>query len=321
MKTTSEVKGDSFRDRLFDWLRREHDLPVEQIQPIKDNIYQVTINGRPLLLKGYRRRSILDQQVRFFKLYRQPYLLAAKPKPFKAQTYILSGLDYHWGLFEWVDGRHLNFRINDERQSAVKLLKKFHQTSKGIDFIALPKDPLYLKWRHRLDQFNSQKDVFTDHHKRPLFDEISSIAEARLEQFQQHDWARKEDAAWHDKTWLHGDVAHHNFLLHPSNEEVTLIDFDLLQNGPHLYDHIQLAHRFLPYMAHDRASLFKHFKHIEDWQPWLDGVMVPTDLLREWLYGYKKTRNSSAKLNRHMEKLEVAWEQRKHFVRYAQNML
>lgn len=105
------------------------------------------------------------------------------------------------------------------------------------------------------------------------------------------------------------------------DKQIKLIDFDLLHTGPHLYDHIQLAQRFLPCLEKDRTALISYFPHVKEKEIWWKGVLVPADLLREWLYGYRSGVREGSTMQRPMRKLEKAWESRKMFVRYAEHML
>lgn len=313
-------KGDSYTDRLFHWLQIEERLPIEYERTIKPKVYKVLYNGEPFILKGYRRMHIIKQQIEFFEHWNYACKIAARPFPLGPGGYTKSKLGCDWTLFERIDGRHADFNRDRDRKRAVRILHHFHRTTKGIAVLSIPKDPLYVKWERRLEQFEATKDIFTDFKKQEMYRELRSYMNKRLEDFTDHPWGEVEEKAWENHEWLHGDVAHHNFIIN-NEKQIKLIDFDLLHTGPRLYDHIQLAQRFLPYIELRRSLLLKYFPHVEDRDIWWKGVLVPADLLREWLYGYRQSMREEATLARHIRKLEKAWGNRKKFVRYAEHML
>ncbi|MGP4067605.1 phosphotransferase [Halobacillus sp. B29] len=314
------TEGDSYTDRLFQWLLQEEKLPIRLEKVIKPKVYKVRYNGQPMILKGYRRAQTLEQQISFFQDWNYASIAAARPLPFQDNIYTKSKLGCAWGLFEWIQGKHADFDNHYDREKAVQVLHQFHRTTKGIATLAIPRDPLYIKWERRLEQFEETQDIFSEYRKRSVYQELRLNMIIQLERFSNHPWGEVEEKAWENNEWLHGDVAHHNFIINNKNE-IKLIDFDLLHTGPHLYDHIQLGQRFLPYLENQRALLLQYFKHTPDPEIWLKGVLVPADILREWLYGYRRCLRGEVSLSKHIKKLEKAWEGRKKFVRYAEHML
>ena len=313
-------KGDSYTDRLFHWLQMEEGLSIEYERTIKPKVYKVRYKGEPFILKGYRRIHVIQQQIEFFEHWNYAGKIAARPVPFQQGEYTKSKLGCDWVLFERVDGRHADFDRHRDRKQAVRILHHFHRTTKGIAVLSIPKDPLYVKWERRLEQFEETRDIFTDFRKQEMYLELRSCMSKRLEDFTNHSWGEVEERAWENHEWLHGDVAHHNFII-DYDKNIKLIDFDLLHTGPRLYDHIQLAQRFLPHVELQRSTLLQYFPHVKDHDIWWKGVLVPADLLREWLYGYRQSVREEASLERQMRKLEKAWGSRKKFVRYAEHML
>ncbi|MBA2173467.1 phosphotransferase [Halobacillus locisalis] len=317
---TDHRKGDSYTDRLFHWLNHEEGLPITLDKVIKPKVYKIRMNHSPMILKGYRRPHVLLQQIEFFKHWNYASTLAARPIPFADRSDTKSKLGCEWGLFEWIDGKHADFGVDHDRKAAVQVMQQFHKTSKGIAVLAIPKDPLYIKWERRLEQFEETRDVFVDARKTKLFNELHTCMLQQLERFSNHPWGEVEEKAWENHEWLHGDVAHHNFLS-GSDNQMSLIDFDLLHTGPILYDYIQLGQRFLPYVETKQAVLFSYFKHMENRELWLQGVRVPADLLREWLFGYRRSLRGEASFSKQLRKLDKAWSSRKMFVQSTDNML
>ncbi|MFG6148389.1 phosphotransferase [Halobacillus sp. B23F22_1] len=313
-------KGDSYTDRLFKWLGNRKDLHVKKMVEIKPKIYKIWVGDRCYLLKGYRRSNILLQQIDFFQNWNHASELAARPSKFPTGEKSVSKLGCEWGLFEWIEGRHADFNEKEDRLKVYSCLRKFHRTSEGIEMMSIPRDPLYIKWERRLEQFKTTQEIFISYNKKTFFEEVYTTTERLLYAFSLFQWGEMERDAWEKHQWLHGDVAHHNFIVDTSNR-VKMIDFDLLHVGPKVYDEIQLAHRFLPFLEDKKTSFFKLFHQVEFPQIWLSGILVPADLIREWLYGYNKYRRGDGSLSSHLDKFEEAWLRRKPFVRYTEFML
>ncbi|MCA0969951.1 aminoglycoside phosphotransferase family protein [Halobacillus litoralis] len=317
---SDDRKGDSYTDRLFHWLKTEQNLPITLERTIKPKVYQVRYKGKRMILKGYRRPHILTQQLEFFNHWNYAESTAARPLPFDSETYTKSKLGCEWGLFEWVEGRHAHFGKKRDQDAAIHVLRQFHRTTKGIAVLAIPKDPLYIKWERRLEQFEETRDVFYDMRRMKLFNELRTSMMKQLEKFANHPWGEVEEKAWENHEWLHGDVAHHNFMIDDA-AQAKMIDFDLLHTGPFIYDYIQLGQRFLPYFYSKPADLLTQFEFVDDHKLWLQGVHVPADLLREWLFGYRKSLRGETSLSRHIRKLDKAWSNRKMFVQSTESML
>lgn len=313
-------KGDSYTDRLFQWLKLEEGLPITLEDTIKPKVYEVRMQDTSMILKGYRRPHVLEQQIEFFQHWNYASETAARPLPFHQNTYSKSKLGCEWGLFEYIEGRHASFERQKDRLNVIKVLRKFHRTSKGIAVLAIPKDPLYIKWERRLEQFEDTRDVFFDYNKIKLFDELRECMLKQLDVFSNHPWGELEEKAWENHEWLHGDVAHHNFIIEEENS-AKMIDFDLLHTGPVIYDYIQLGQRFLPSFQANHDQFLSMFTFVDNRRLWLQGVRVPADLLREWLFSYKKSLHGETSLSKQMKKLERAWSRRKMFVQSTDSML
>ncbi|TGB04185.1 aminoglycoside phosphotransferase family protein [Halobacillus salinus] len=317
---SNQRKGDSYTDRLFHWLKYEEELPIKLTRTIKPKVYEIRFQDTPMILKGYRRPHVLEQQIEFFRHWNYASNLAARPLPFHQNTYTKSKLGCEWGLFEWIEGHHSSFEKQKDCQSVIHVLRQFHRTSKGIAVLAIPKDPLYIKWERRLEQFEDTRDVFLDYRRIKLFDELRDCMLKQLDVFSNHPWGELEERAWDSHEWLHGDVAHHNFIVEPGGS-TKMIDFDLLHTGPVLYDYIQLGQRFLPHFYENKDQLFSLFTFVENRKLWLQGVRVPADLLREWLFSHRKSIHEDLSLSKQVKKLEKAWQKRKLFVQSTDSML
>jgi len=86
---------------------------------------------------------------------------------------------------------------------------------------------------------------------------------------------------------IHGDVAHHNFIL--GNDGLYLIDFDLAKMAPDILDDLQFCNRILPHLdwSLEKLSMYKPLEKNLQEKSFLSALIYPTDLLREWNYFLK----------------------------------
>lgn len=315
----NKYQGDSKWNRLLPFLSRK-EMTVEDVKKIKQDVYWVKSQGNEYALKCYESLEKLEKQHTFFEQWKEASLYAAEPLSYPDGSRVISNADGEWGLFNWLKGDHLLFSYKSDRSAASKVVQEFHASTEGIETPLLLQNPLYIKYQRRLEQFEKTFPAFSYGGNRTLFQELHQFASKTLDDFERLDWAAIEEDAWERKTWLHGDVAHHNFI-RTRDGAVKLIDFDLLQMGPELYDEIQLGQRFLPHTHHSLKELTVYF-HATKWkEAWLKGILVPSDLMREWLYVYRKYKRQDQKLAGHLDWLHAAWKDRKEFVEKVQHVL
>lgn len=308
-------------NRLLSFLRDYGGIELLEINKIKDHVYRVKMeNDKIFALKCFPNRKKLEHQQQFFKQWKEADKFAAPSLPFPNGEWIITDKMGNWGLFEWINGHHLSFRSHHEREKAAEILAKFHISTEGIKNPLILREPLYLKWEKRLQEFEQTRPGFCYYGKEHLFEQMVKTTRKTLKDFRYQDWGRVEEDSWNRKAWNHGDVAHHNFIFTPEGK-VKLIDFDLLHMGPELYDQIQLGQRFLPYTNHSRLEVLRYFQTVRWKKEWLKGMLVPCDLLREWLFIYRKRNMGSKELEACSEWLETAWEKRRLFVEKVQLML
>ncbi len=319
MMTMNKYQGDSKLNRLLPILEQKS-FYINDYKKIKEDVYWVRSGKKECALKCYQEPEKLEKQHHFFKKWKDAGRFAAIPVAFTENMWMAGNEDGTWGLFEWLKGTHLHFDQKQDRTQARKLIHEFHASAEGISGPLLLRNPLYMKWERRIDQFETTYKDFLSSGKRFLFHEIHEISRQTLEEFKQLDWGKIEQDAWERKSWLHGDVAHHNFI-RSQDGKVKLIDFDLLQMGPELYDDIQLGQRFLPYTNHSLGEITKCFQATKWKTAWMKGLLVPSDLLREWLYAHRRYQRQKQKLAGHLDWLDSSWGERKKFVEKVQHML
>ncbi len=96
-----------------------------------------------------------------------------------------------------------------------------------------------------------------------------------------------------------------------------MLDFDLLHEGPHVYDWIQFGQRQLPYCTDvtELASLMGEWWTDAIWQR---GMVFPADILREFNRGLGEHGIDEIAKLKH---LEFQWKRRLEFVDSFTNMV
>ncbi|MFC4558939.1 phosphotransferase [Virgibacillus kekensis] len=304
--------------RLSSFLSSEGKLGLQQLSPINRNVYYLeTESGESLILKKHRNKSRMLQQWDFFEQFNSSMAVPFCRFP-NGQKYLLTEGRY-WTVSRYQSGNKLNYNDERDRVSAVDTLRMFHNEALGIK-IPTPgrKEKFYLRWYDRLESFKKTDVVFVKHGFETLFKDIVQTSESTLRFISRFPWVRVEEEAKHIGRWIHGDVASHNFIR--GEKKVYLIDFDLLNNAPPLYDYMQLGQRFLPYIDWDLERLLAyHMVHRKYLKAWLAVILVPSDIMREWLHFLYGEANKTPE--EYLYKMERNWERRKTFSKSAKKVL
>lgn len=95
----------------------------------------------------------------------------------------------------------------------------------------------------------------------------------------------------------------------------------MLQSTNQLYDFIQLGQRFLPYIDWNLEHLLDYqMVHHSQTASWLSAIVIPSDILREWLYFSRET-TSSFRIENYLLKMSENWKNRKELIRNVQKMI
>ncbi|WP_407269580.1 phosphotransferase [Radiobacillus sp. PE A8.2] len=313
-------RDDSFIDRLASFFKESGWLNINFVKPIKNHVlYTVTEDGNAYILKGYRSKRILEQQWQFFEVVdRTSYTFIRFPN---GSQYI-KGYGFYWTMSPYIKGESLDYSVEEDRIAAVETIANFHHSSAGV-VLDHPRlnPPLYLKWKSRIGRLEATELILKKHGYTALYQDIVTVMNMLLERFSQLDWHVIEKKAVDLSTWIHGDVASHNFL-RDNKKQVHLIDFDLLSLSPQTYDYIQLGQRFLPYLESDLHTLLNHSlsNKVADKETWLLGVAIPADIIREWGY-FLQSEPMEEDINDYLIQLTEEWMQRKKFVEAVMLML
>ncbi|MDI2588228.1 aminoglycoside phosphotransferase family protein [Psychrobacillus sp. NEAU-3TGS] len=181
----------------------------------------------------------------------------------------------------WFQGTHtVNYSNEEDRKAVYSLLTRLHETKKIIDWEdskVLYAFNLISKWQNRLLKMK----------------EISFFVESLIGVnntkilLMYGDMALKDMKPFdmRDRTLLHGDVVHHNFLSDGSAYKI--IDFDLAVIGPKEMESILWMHRVLSEIDYDIHFLMNEFPMLEKIvRQHKEAMMYPNELYREWLYAF-----------------------------------
>ncbi|MFD1018891.1 phosphotransferase [Thalassobacillus hwangdonensis] len=295
-------------------------LGIDDIKAMKLHVFKIRCGNQFFALKAYSNPAKLEQQHLFFKEWEASSSYGAAPIAFpNGLRYVEDGKD-HWGLFEWIDGEALNFRYKRDRQEALKFLYAFHTSCRGTTKPIIQRSPLYIKFERRAEVFNDTRPLFRNLGREHLYEDIAEVCDITLRAFRNENWKGIHEKAHTEKSWIHGDVAHHNFI-RTDTGEIKLIDFDLLQMGPEVYEFIQLGQRYLHHIDHSWSKLTSLFRDVPNKKQWLKGLLVPSDFMREWIHLTRRFKDDYRRMDAELVEYEQMWQERKRFVEKVLDML
>lgn len=276
-----------------------------------------TVSGAKYVLKGHSNTQNLKQQWEFFERIHSNKIVSFVRFP-NGKKEITTGTKYSWTISPFIIGRKLNYESERDRIKAVRTIKLFHEQANQIRVKNMVRKQLFYKrWITRMDRFKETSEIFEKHGYNYLFQDIMLMMKKYLEVVSNYPWYKDQLNAERKGSWVHGDVASHNFI---QNESTYLIDFDLLQCTAQIYDYIQLGQRFLPCINWDIDKLVA-YNMVEDYdlERYIFSVFVPSDLMREWMHYLMKKRTIS--IESYLRKMDLEWAQRKNFLLHAQNII
>jgi hypothetical protein len=323
MSADNRKVGDGDHHRLLLYLSNLTGDKFEKIIQIKKGIWVCKTKTKKWILKEFSSLAKLNFQIElteklysyhFQNTYRFHPVHAKEKCKFEEKTY---------GLIEYIGRQEKDFsyKKHEYRVQSLQLLKKYHSVTEKFS-----------------QDFQNQMDVFDQIEKWQI-----RLMEFKENYYQLRKWLPKEYlqsflywSEWsighmtnHKKYFLdephciiHGDVAHHNFIL--SNKELFLIDFDLAKIASPLIDDLQFSNRILPYFGWSLENLF-HYKPLDIYKevdPFLYALVFPTDILREWNSFIRSSSKSNEKLPTFLKDLSFKeFNQREKFVKSIMNKL
>lgn len=316
-----QSRDDLQHHRLFSFLALRGELTIEKVAPIKRHVFRIKTDDNPktnLILKAHQNERQILKQWAFFDDIDSETAHLIPFKKFPNGDRFINHQHLSWTISPFVPGRQLNYHKEEDRKNALKTLKSFHQQATNIYIHPVEKKTLIIeKWHQRFKAFKKTVYFFEQHGFENLFNDIERLSKQYLRDLQRIPWSLEELRANQEGIWIHGDVASHNFIKNGSSR---LIDFDLLRCGPQIYDYIQLGQRYLPYIEWDFEKLLSYnMVPASQFKPWLMGILMPTDVIREWIHFL--THQSSLSIPNYLANMEKKWLKRRKFSQSVQLML
>ncbi|AIF45383.1 hypothetical protein [Virgibacillus sp. SK37] len=315
----NKKKGrDEIVHRLSSFLYIEGGLEVDVAVIIKKNVFKVIgKSGKQFIIKRHAQKNIVDQQWQFFNNFSNKPVVPFVAFPNGRK--IIKENNQFWTIAPFIEGGHLNYRYRRDRESAVATLKNFHDRAENI-YIEQPliKNNIIIRWYKRLEAFKKINNVFAKYGLKNLHKDIVQTTVNQFYLLSHYSWDDYDYSGRKEGTWIHGDVASHNFIKNNA-DEVFMIDFDLLECTSPIYDYIQLGQRFLPYINWNLDELFSYrMVHDEEYKLWLAAINVPSDLMRETLHIISA---KPAAVGNHLKQMEKQWIRRKEFSNYTNKVI
>lgn len=324
VKTVRNGKEGDERQRLLLYLSNVTGENFLKISTIKDGVWLCETDRVKWILKEFPSPSRLKLQIKLTELllsHQFPHTYQFHPIHAKKEIFINQRT---YGLIEYIErnkeGKRLTYHTHEYRKQALKLLKKFHHVTETFskDF----KKDLHVfnqikKWQSRLREFKENEKYLEKWLPKKYYLSLLYWSEWSLENMLKN----KEYFLKKPYCIIHGDVAHHNFIL--GNDHLYLIDFDLVKMAPDFIDDLQFCNRILPHMdwSLEELSLYKPLeKHLKE-KAFLSALIYPTDLLREWNY-FLKYEQGKGKLSSFLTEITFReFDQRERFVKDAMSQI
>ncbi|GAB3802051.1 phosphotransferase [Virgibacillus kimchii] len=311
------IQRDEIINRLSSFLFKEGKLKVKKLAAIKSHVLLMeTQNNRKYILKKHINKKILLQQWGFFKMIGNEYIVPFHPFPNGRE--FLTYNNHYYTIAPYIEGKKLNYQSAGDRRSAVDTLKQFHENASNIHMKnPVERKQFLIKWHERFQAFKQTESLFYKYGFGHLYADIVQTTTFYFQFLSQFPWQHLEKNAKRKGTWIHGDVASHNFIRTP--QQTIMIDFDLLHRTPQLYDFIQLGQRFLPYEKWEIDELIGYNMVPEEHlKMWAYAMALPSDVFREWLYFLRK---KPASVFNYLNQLDNEWVHRRYFFKSIKNMI
>ncbi|MCP3741213.1 aminoglycoside phosphotransferase family protein [Rossellomorea sp. BNER] len=282
-------------------------LKYAQLQEIKQGKWLLSTHNDKWFLKEFStEKKFMKQLILTKELLKRGFNQVLAFHPFH-QTSPIRFEGKIYGLMEWLDHEQdFDYSLEYNRQYALQTLKQLHYVTKTI-LSERPKLSKYFDENNYLNKWESRLGEFTNNI--PYLQTFIPLY--YLQAYRQWgEWALyklKNMSGNHTNSCIiHGDVAHHNFLL--SNKgKLYLIDFDLASIAPEEVDDLQFANRILPYLKWSTNELFSpslYHVYKED-NVFLMALIYPTDIYREWNRFLRENNHYKFKVWKYLMNLSI----------------
>ena len=189
--------------------------------------------------------------------------------------------DTHILKQSWYEGRSADFSKVSDQQKTLQALQALHQTNEQIrwqEIDLLPYYDLREKWYRRFERFIEHEREL----KVLLRDDYKKIVTMASDALNRIDGISTE---LEERTLLHGDVVHHNFMF--GKDDVKLVDFDLAAMGERTDELILWLHRVLPNVGYDLKSVMQEHSYLQHVRQKAHFLLFPNEIMREALFYLK----------------------------------
>lgn len=275
--------GDGLENRLLLSLSTITGEKFRYIKTIKDGIWLCYTDSSKWILKEFFSEEKLFNQIHFVEqLFKHDFYFTYQFHPIH-QEKIIKFDQRVFALVEYLKkGSTFTYQTFSERTSALKLLKQFHETTSQFRDIFKPNLTVFdqqMKWEQRLKEFIANIPLLINFIPTYYLNKYVDWAKWALSQMERNKSFYNEGP----NCIIHGDVAHHNFLLN-RYQQLYIIDFDLIQLANPMIDYLQFANRVLPNISWSLTRLRRHqlLTPYLEMKEFLIALIFPTDILREW---------------------------------------
>lgn len=290
---SNHLGDDEFENRLLLYLTTFTGENFKRLKKIKNGIWSCLTDDKKWLLKVFSSLNHIENQRNLTnQLYNHGFYSTYQFHPIHTKKICLFE-NKIYGLIEYINkGRSFTYHTSNERRKALLLLQYFHHTTSKFENkfrSTLPTFNQINKWESRLNEFISNMPLLRNFIHTPFLETYIDWAKYSLIQMKKYDTFNKIPTSI-----IHGDVAHHNFLLSKDNK-LYLIDFDLIHLGTPNTDYLQFCNRILPYISWSFNDLKQYrvlSEFLED-KAFLYALIFPTDIFREWNRYVKNVKNNN----------------------------
>lgn len=239
------------------------------LESIKPNVWRLREDGRDVVIKAYEELALYLKVRQLHKQLMQLDFTDSLDAEFDDENQLIIQ-PYYARLQE------TNYANPQVRKQVIRVLTALHDTEEQESWwnqTTLPASSLYMKWQMRLSRILAVQDKLEEFLDAKSVRYSIEQAQLALDEFIHYD-------AHH--TLIHGDIAHHNFLM--GARGIRIIDFDLASYADPDEEWILLLQRFLPFADYDLQLLIDEhpdFLRVLEEQP--VGLRYPNELFREWL--------------------------------------
>ncbi|MFC4800944.1 phosphotransferase [Neobacillus sp. GCM10023253] len=315
---------DAYFDRLFSYFQSQFQGEISKFVPIRGNVFLIKTKKQSYILKGYSNHRKLKLQEAFTATlrkegFKKTYRFLEPPS--KEQLYFEGT---HYGCLEYLSANKsaFSFHTRSNRQEGLDLIEQFHDTTKSFEKryrTLMPNGDILAKWTERYHLFLNNLPFLRHFIKEPFVSEMVSWAYWSLTGMEQQQTFFHNEA----DVILHGDVAHHNFLRDKTGK-LHLIDFDLINIGPPVFDYLQYANRILPFIdwSYDNLLTYTQMKKYKREPAFLYALAYPADIFREWNRIIReKSYSDETKLRQVIDLSVGQFTDRKNFVEQLKDLL